>query len=156
MPFERTTVPTYSPPDKRLRPPFPRMPALPIAAKVLSPFGEFVAALVAQVDQARVSGWIGNLVGFPTRHTLSPHNVEAAQWLRGRFQALGYADVVFHDFIHGGLAIMSSVTSPVAWIPANTFSSVRITTRAGTTFRIPSQRRLEPMTTPRVSRHCWK
>jgi hypothetical protein len=95
--------PVYPPPNKRLRPLSPLIPVLPVAAKVLTPFSNFIAALVARVEQTRVSGWIGDLVNFSTRHTLSPHNVEAAHWLRAQFQTLGYTDVVFHDFIHNAV-----------------------------------------------------
>lgn len=91
-------LPIFPAPDKRRRPPEPRVPAFRPATKVRTPLSEYIAALVAQVDAARVSGWIRDLVNFPTRHTLSPYNVEAAEWLRGQFQALGYTDVVFQDF----------------------------------------------------------
>ena len=91
-------LPIFPAPDKRRRPPEPRVPAFRPTTKVRTPLNEYIAALVAQVDVARVSGWIGDLVNFPTRHTISPYNVDAAEWLRGQFQALGYTDVVFHDF----------------------------------------------------------
>jgi len=91
-------IPTFTPPDKKLRPPEPRVPAIRRRTAVRTALNEYIAGLVAQVDVARISGWIGNLVNFPTRHTLSSHNVEAAEWLRGQFQALGYTDVVFYDF----------------------------------------------------------
>ncbi len=92
-------IPVFPPPDKRKRPPEPRVPAL-LAAQARTAFSESIAALVAQVDQGRISGWISSLVNFPTRHTLSSYNVDAAEWLRGEFQALGYTDVVFHDFTY--------------------------------------------------------
>ncbi len=103
MPFDPITFPVYPPPDKRFRPPSPRVQALPSAAKAFTPFSEFIEALVAKVEQSRINEWISDLVNFSTRHTLSPQNIEVAQWLQSQFKALGYNDVVFHDFTHSGV-----------------------------------------------------
>lgn len=103
MPFDPITVPVYPPPNKRFRPPSPRVQTFPSAAKALTPFSEFIEALVTKVEQSRINEWISDLINFSTRHTLSPQNVEVAQWLQGQFRALGYNDVVFHDFIHSGV-----------------------------------------------------
>ena len=96
-------IPSFSPPDKRLRPVYPRVPTLAVSAKTLTPFGEFVNALVKQVQQAQVNNWVTNLVNFPTRHTSSAQNIEVAKWLRSKFRSFGYADVTFHNFTYNAL-----------------------------------------------------
>jgi len=94
----------YPPPDKRLRPPISRVPAAPgKSGKALTPFGNFIATLAGQVSQALINNWISRLVNFGTRHTLSSKNNDAADWLRSQFRALGYADVIFHDFTFSGV-----------------------------------------------------
>jgi hypothetical protein len=55
-------------------------------------------AEVARVSMDRLDASVRHLTSFPTRHTLSPENDTAAQWLRAQFEASGYADVSFHDF----------------------------------------------------------
>lgn len=57
-----------------------------------------IASAVNAVDEASVTHLLQGLLAFPTRHTLSPHNVGAAEWLRGQFSSYGYADVILHDF----------------------------------------------------------
>lgn len=103
MSSDPITFPVYPPPDKRFRPPTPRVQAFPPAAKAITPFSEFIEALVAKVEQSRINEWISELVNFSTRHTLSPRNVEVAQWLQSQFKALGYDDVVFNDFTYSGV-----------------------------------------------------
>jgi bacterial leucyl aminopeptidase len=111
------SIPTYPPPDKRRRPAHPREPAA--AARSRTAVEPCIAAAVAQVDPTRITGWLEDLVAFPTRHTLSTHNVEAAEWLRGQFQTLGYTDVVFHDFTHSGVTRHSVIcTKPGAVDPS--------------------------------------
>jgi esterase/lipase superfamily enzyme len=55
-------------------------------------------AAMARVDPARIAATVERLADFPTRHTLSPTNLEAADWLRDAFRKLGYEDVKFHEF----------------------------------------------------------
>jgi Zn-dependent M28 family amino/carboxypeptidase len=64
---------------------------------------EAITSAVKAVDEASITDLLKGLLHFPTRHTLSPHNVEAAEWLRGQFSSFGYADVSLHDFKIAGL-----------------------------------------------------
>ena len=95
--------PTYPAPDKRRRPPQARVAFAPAAAAAAVASDPVIAALVAQVDPARLADSVKSLALIPTRHSLSPHNVEAAKWLRDRFLALGYAAVSLQDFMLGDL-----------------------------------------------------
>lgn len=69
------------------------------AAKSLD---EKIATAVDRVSEESVTSRVRRLADFPSRHTLSPHNDEAAEWLRGEFASFGYADVSFHDFTIAG------------------------------------------------------
>lgn len=60
--------------------------------------GDAIASAVNAINEASVTHLLQGLLAFPTRHTLSPHNVAAAEWLRGQFISYGYADVSLHDF----------------------------------------------------------
>ena len=51
-----------------------------------------------KVEPSRLRSSLERLVGFPTRHTLSPQNVAVAHWLRDEFRGMGYGDVTLHDF----------------------------------------------------------
>lgn len=118
MMLEDRLIPTFPPPDKRQRPPFPRVPASPRVAERTLVVDPSIAALVAQVDSTRISDSIGHLASFPTRHTLSPQNVAAAQWLRGEFQSFGYTDVVLHDFTLGAVSRHNVICTKVGSVDA--------------------------------------
>jgi esterase/lipase superfamily enzyme len=91
-----------------LRPIMRRLFAIVLAVAALSAValggardGDRNAAALAKVDPARIEATVRRLAAFPTRHTLSPSNLEAAAWLRDEFRKLGYEDVGFHDFTLG-------------------------------------------------------
>jgi Zn-dependent M28 family amino/carboxypeptidase len=91
-------LPSFNPPDKRLRPSAPKAFAARPRSKVARAADPAISSLLAAVDQARLAKTVKSLANFPTRHSLSPHNVEAARWLRDQFKAIGYRDVTLHDF----------------------------------------------------------
>ena len=98
---EARQLPTFPIPDKRKRPAAAEYTSPPpVAAKVADPA---IVSLVSAVDAALLANSVKSLAHFPTRHSLSPHNVEAAKWLRDQFVALGYTDVALHDFTIGGV-----------------------------------------------------
>jgi Zn-dependent M28 family amino/carboxypeptidase len=91
-------APRFAAPDKRRRPSGPAakmMPVPPAAAKAADPV---VASVLGAVDPARLTKDVEALAAFTTRHSLSPRNVEAANWLRDQFLVIGYEDVTLHDF----------------------------------------------------------
>ena len=90
---------TYAPPDKRQHPPQHRVavPPTTIGRRPTEQDTAIVAA-AARITAQDVERWITRLSEFPTRHTRSPHNVAAAQWLKAECEALGYSDVTLHDF----------------------------------------------------------
>src|SRR5262245_25767769 len=61
MMLEDRCVPTFPPPDKRQRPPFPRVPASPRVAERTLVVNPSTAALVAQVDATRIADSIAHL-----------------------------------------------------------------------------------------------
>ncbi len=63
-----------------------------------APLSRSVEETIARVKQPAILASLERLVKFPTRHTRSPHNLEAAAWLRDQFKGFGYADVSLHDF----------------------------------------------------------
>lgn len=92
-------MPAFPPPDKRLAPVgFRVLAPASVSPKALTPLGEYVGSLAQQANQSRLMAWLTELVAYPTRHTLSSHNVDAAHWLRRQFKALGYSDVVLEPF----------------------------------------------------------
>lgn len=98
-------LPTYAAPDKRRKPASNKAGAgagpTIVAAKAADPA---MVALVATVDAARLISSVKALATtFTTRHSLSPHNVDAAKFLRDQFVALGYTDVKLHDFTMSGV-----------------------------------------------------
>lgn len=76
---------------------------MPLSAAVAKAADPAIAALVAQVDPARLSTSLNALSLIPTRHTLSPHNLEAAHWLRDQFIAIGYSDTLLQDYAIDGV-----------------------------------------------------
>jgi len=57
-----------------------------------------IQAQVQHADEARIKNSIDALTAFTTRHTMSPLNIEVAQWLKQQFQDAGLSDVAFHTF----------------------------------------------------------
>jgi hypothetical protein len=91
----------YGTPCKRKRPPEPRVhrprPEKKAAGR------DTVRKLVAEVSQQHIQRWIAELAAFPTRHTLSPHNVEAAGWLQAEFEKTRFGEVSLHPFTCKGV-----------------------------------------------------
>src|SRR6185312_8776322 len=113
--------PSYAAPDKRRRPPQPRVEFVRAAAAAATAPDPAVAALVAQVDPSRLAASVSSLAAFPTRHSLSPHNVEAARWLRSEFLGLGYDEVSLHDFTVGGVVRHNVVCTKTGAADPTTF-----------------------------------
>ena len=88
-----------------------------LQGKALTPYGTFIASVLSGVREADVSALLAALLKFPTRHTLSTFNLDAANWL-DRFQSLGYTTSRFHDFVHAAamrhnvLCTKPGVTNP--------------------------------------------
>jgi Peptidase family M28 len=76
-------------------------PAAPREAQ--APPSRLLAETLARVKPTAIRDSLERLLKFPTRHTRSPQNVEAAAWLRDQFKSLGYEDVAFHQFKLGDL-----------------------------------------------------
>jgi Peptidase family M28 len=90
---------SYAPPDKRQHPPQRRVAGQPTSTGQRGTKQDSIIATAAALITAHdVERWITRLSEFPTRHTRSPHNAAAAQWLKAECEALGYADVTLHDF----------------------------------------------------------
>lgn len=97
------STPRFAAPDKRRRPTASaRVAYAPHPAVATKAADPSIAALVAKVDPAILANWVGELAHFPTRHSLSPHNVEAASWLKNQFAALGYPDTQLQDVVLSG------------------------------------------------------
>jgi Zn-dependent M28 family amino/carboxypeptidase len=81
-----------------------------------------VSHIVASVDPGRLKADVEALAHFSTRHSLSPHNPEAASWLRDQFRAIGYADVAFHEFAvegasrHNVICTKKGTTAPTEYM----------------------------------------
>lgn len=63
---------------------------------------KYIALLVEQVSQARLTASVADLAAVPTRHTDSTHIATARTWLEGQFAALGYAAVTSPTWSSGG------------------------------------------------------
>jgi hypothetical protein len=62
------------------------------------PAERLIISTLKNVEQAKIQAKLEHLVSYPTRHTLSTHNVDATKWLAEQFRAMGYEDVSLHDF----------------------------------------------------------
>jgi hypothetical protein len=69
-------LPSFPAPDTRRRPSEPTAFAAAPRSKIADPA---ITSVLAAVDQARLAKTVKSLAKFPTRHSLSPHNVEAAK-----------------------------------------------------------------------------
>ena len=135
--------PTYPSADKRRRPAHPRVRfEAPQGAAAKAP-NPTVAALVGQVDQPRLTASVKSLAAFPTRHSLSPKNVQVATWLRDQFLALGYTDVSLDDFSIDGLTRHNVVctkrgtTDPTKFILVGAHFDSRMSELANSTASAP-------------------
>jgi hypothetical protein len=64
----------YPPPDKRMRPDMPLVPATAQTKKWTGTLPDkFIAALVTRVSQTNLEKWINDLSAFHTRHTKSSY-----------------------------------------------------------------------------------
>ncbi|MGO9469322.1 MAG: hypothetical protein ACLQIB_11890 [Isosphaeraceae bacterium] len=88
---EPRPLPTFPPPDKRRRLTDPAAKAAPQPgpAPAAKAADLAIASVLAKVDPTRLATTVRALAGFNTRHSLCPHNVAAAKWLRDRFLAIG-------------------------------------------------------------------
>jgi hypothetical protein len=77
---------------------WPREPR-PSTEKALV-YDPYIASFVSQVSTSRLTADDQRLVAFHTRATLSDSVYAASQWIKGRFQALGYADVQEQTFTY--------------------------------------------------------
>lgn len=107
--MNENTLPDYPPPDKCKRPAekFDLDRSNQLTLEKFSTFkldAELVAVL-NEISEDKIIGWLKAITGsqFKTRHTASPLNVKAAQWLKGEFQTIGYTDITFQDFKYQGL-----------------------------------------------------
>jgi monoamine oxidase len=98
-PLAKEKPPTYAPPDKRERPRSLSTPLYSAAlAKIALETDSRILAAIRETDQTKIANSLAALTAFATRHTLSPLNVEAAQWLQQQFQNAGHADVTLQTF----------------------------------------------------------
>jgi Zn-dependent M28 family amino/carboxypeptidase len=93
---------SFSAPDKRRRPPGSAAKMLDVPAAAEKAADSTIARVLSAVDPNRLAKDVIALADFRTRHSLSPNNLEAANWLRDQFLAIGYDDVTLHDFTIGG------------------------------------------------------
>jgi len=91
----------FDPPDKRSVAAAVRIPA-PAAAKAITPFDEVIASVGDTISTTTLTGWLTKLVAYPTRHSLSSHNLAAGEWLKLQLASLGWS-ASFHDFAISGL-----------------------------------------------------
>jgi hypothetical protein len=71
---------------------------VPAAPEEPGSLDRLIVSTVAKVDPAKARASLKHLVSFPTRHTFSRHNVDAAQWLENQLRSMGYDHVSLHDF----------------------------------------------------------
>jgi len=120
-------LPYYPPPDKCKRPAqkfdfselhedlFSEAPKIEIDADLKE--------ALDKLSEENIIAWLKAITGtdFKTRHTLSPLNVEAAEWLKGEFKEIGYTDIIFHDFVHQGQTRHNVVATKTGKTDPNTF-----------------------------------
>ncbi|HEX2057566.1 MAG TPA: M20/M25/M40 family metallo-hydrolase [Actinomycetota bacterium] len=83
-------------------PPSPAVTVDPADAKWAGTLPDkFVATLVELVTTSNLKGWVEDLSAFHTRHSASAFIGQAADWIKARFTAFGYADVAFHEYAFG-------------------------------------------------------
>jgi Zn-dependent M28 family amino/carboxypeptidase len=101
-------LPSYPPPDKCQRPAqkfdlsklpqdlFSEAPPIGIDAEL--------KLTLDTADEENIIAWLKglSLANFTTRHTASPLNLKAANWLKTELQTIGYTDVALHDFKYQG------------------------------------------------------
>lgn len=120
-------LPTYPPPDKCQRPAqkfdlselpqdlFSEAPPIGIDAELKQTLHTLSAEnILAWLEGLSVSN-------FKTRHTVSPLNVKAANWLKSELQTIGYTDVVLHDFKYQGQTRHNVVATKLGKSDPNSF-----------------------------------
>ncbi len=55
-------------------------------------------SIVSSVSINNIKNWVHNLTSFQTRHSLSVHINDVADFLMKEFKNMGYTDVVFHEY----------------------------------------------------------
>ena len=72
----------------------------PVSREKVLVHDPYVGGLVSQVSMSRLTADDQRLAAFHTRATLSDSVYAAAQWIKGRFQTMGYTDVQYQTFTY--------------------------------------------------------
>lgn len=120
-------LPYYPPPDKCQRPAqkldlgeltqdlFSKAPPIEIDAEL--------KLTLKTLGEENIIAWLAGLspANFKTRHTVSPLNVKAANWIKSELQKIGYADVTLHDFKFQGQTRHNVVATKLGKTDPETF-----------------------------------
>ena len=88
------------PPDKRRKssPKLDKLQLYPQKDKSTFKADHNTESIVSSVSINNIKNWVHNLTSFQTRHSLSVHINDVADFLMEEFKKMHYTDVVFHEY----------------------------------------------------------